>query len=103
HVSGGQMPKSSASKSKLVAEAAERVQVRLSPTEVRDVAEDIEWRKISELTLEGYAESLETGARGTPARLSPHEAAAVVAAYEQVKDERRVVDFEDILLATAGM
>ncbi|KAB1643464.1 ATP-dependent helicase [Gulosibacter chungangensis] len=103
HVVGGEMPQISGSKSKVVAEAAERLKLRVGPTEVRDIAEDVEWRKISELTYEQYAAALNAGERTPPARLSPEQAVDVIRAYEQVKDDRRVIDFEDILLATAGM
>lgn len=103
HAIGGEMPRINASKSKLVAEAAERAGIRVRPAEVRDIAEDVEWRKVSELTLDGYALALERGERTPPAGLSPEQAAAVVEGYERVKDDRRVLDFEDILLATAGM
>ena len=36
-------------------------------------------------------------------RLTPDQFLALVEAYEQLKDERRMLDFEDVLLATAGM
>lgn len=103
HAIGGEMPQISASKSRIVAEAAERIGLRVGLTDVRDIAEDVEWRKVSELTYEQYAAALESGARTPPARLKPEQALNVVRAYEQVKDDRRLIDFEDILLATAGM
>ncbi len=103
HAIGGEMPQISGSKSRVVTEAAERLKLRVNPTDIRDIAEDVEWRKVSELTYEQYAAALESGARTPPARLSPEQAVDVVQAYEQVKDDRRVIDFEDILLATAGM
>lgn len=103
HVIGGEMPKISASKSRVVAEAAERLRLRVGPTDVRDIAEDVEWRKVSELTIDQYAAALESGQRTPPARLKVEQAVDVIRAYEQVKDDRHVIDFEDILLATAGM
>ncbi|MGO1542740.1 MAG: ATP-dependent helicase [Gulosibacter sp.] len=103
HAIGGEMPQINASKAKILAEAAERVRLRVGPTELRDIAEDVEWRKISELTLDQYAAALESGQRTPPARLTVAQAVDMLAGYEQVKDDRRVIDFEDILLATAGM
>lgn len=102
-VIGGEMPRISASKSRILGEATERLKLRVGPTEIRDLAADIEWRKVSELTLEEYAAALEAGERTPPARLDPEQAVDVARAYEQVKDDRRVIDFEDVLLATAGM
>ena len=102
-VIGGEPPRVVSSKSKMVAEAAERAGARLDPTRVREVAEHIEWRKVTETTLHQYAEHLATGERQTPARLTAEQTLDIMQLYEQVKDERRVIDFEDVLLATAGM
>ena len=102
-VVGGEPPRVVASKSRLVAEAAERVGLRLDPIRVREVAEHIEWRKVTETTMHRYAELLATGDRPTPSRLTPEQTLDLAERYEQVKDERRIIDFEDVLLATAGM
>ncbi|RRJ88606.1 ATP-dependent helicase [Gulosibacter macacae] len=103
HVVGGEPPRVVASKSRFVAEAAERVGTRLDPVGVRAVAETIEWRKTAELRLDDYAARLERGEMQPPARLSANQAIDLHDAYEVIKDERRIIDFEDVLLATAGM
>ena len=41
--------------------------------------------------------------RGAPGTLTTEQLLALIAGYEQLKDERRMLDFEDVLLATAGM
>lgn len=102
-VIGDSMPKIVSAKSAIVAEAGERIGSRIQPAQVRAIAEEIEWRKISELDFETYEQALRSGERHIPTGLSLAQTSALVQAYEQVKDERRQLDFEDILLATAGM
>lgn len=103
HTIGGDAPRVISSKSRFVAEAAERVGARLDPAGVRDVAEHLERRKVLELTMAEHAERLERGELAPPARLDARRTIALAEAYEQLKEERRVLDFEDVLLATAGM
>lgn len=103
HVVGGQMPRIVPSKSRFVAEACERLEVRADPLRIRAIAEQLEWRKVRELDLESFAQLLDSGAHLPAANLTVQQAVAVAEMYEQVKDERRVIDFEDVLLATAGM
>ncbi|AMM20307.1 ATP-dependent DNA helicase [Frondihabitans sp. PAMC 28766] len=98
---GGTMPQLLDSKAKLVAHAAETLRLRLDTASLRDLSGEIEWRKVSRLTMEEYAAALPT--RSLPQSVSPDAAVALHQAYEDVKDERRQLDFEDVLLATAGM
>ena len=84
-----------------VADAAAQLQLRLDTPTLRDVAGEIEWRKARSLTIEGYAEAAKT--RGMPGGLGIDAVVDLHLAYERVKDERRQLDFEDVLLATAGM
>lgn len=98
---GGTMPRLVDQKAKLIAHAAESLRLRLDTATLRDVAGEIEWRKISRLTMEQYAEQLPS--RSLPPALSPEQALDLHRAYESVKDDRRQLDFEDVLLATAGM
>lgn len=101
HTVGGDAPKVLAGKGPLVAEAARRIGLRVDPAVVRDLAAEIEWRKVRELSIEHYAEA--AAARELPAGLDPARVAELHEAYEHVKDTRRTIDFEDVLLATAGM
>lgn len=66
------------------------------------MATEIEWRKVRELSLEEYAIQLRTS-RSLPKGVSDDAALALLQAYEDIKDERRQMDFEDVLLATVGM
>ena len=96
---GGQVPQLLESKGRLIAQAAEVLHLGAEPAVLRDLAAEIEYRKSSALTIEQYA-ALD---RPAPGRLDPDRVLAVQQLYETLKDERRAIDFEDVLLATAGM
>lgn len=100
-VAGGSAPRVLEYKGRLLGQAAERARLRVDVPTLRDVASEIEWRKVSGHGPEAVQARLAT--RGAPGRLTPDEFLALVEAYEQLKDERRMLDFEDVLLATAGM
>jgi len=100
-VIGGQMPRILDSKGRVIAQAAETLRLRLDTATLRDLAAEIEWRKVSRLTFEQYAAVLPQ--RTMPSTLDADKMVALHRAYESVKDERRQLDFEDVLLATAGM
>lgn len=98
-VVGGTMPKLLESKGRLLAHAADAVRLKLDTATLRDAAAEIEWRKVSRLSIEQYAAS----GRPLPPTLSVDKIAALQQAYENLKDDRRQLDFEDVLLAAAGM
>ncbi len=100
-VVGGNMPKIVESKGRLLGHAAEMIRVPVTTGSLREFAAEVEWRKVSRLGIEQYAKALES--RPVPGNLSVDQAVALQQAYEDIKDERRLIDFEDILLATAGM
>lgn len=98
-VVGGQVPGLVESKGRVLGHAAERLRLRVDTATLRDVAAEIEWRKVSGLTLEQYA----TAGRPLVQKLSLEQVIALQETYEQLKDERKRIDFEDVLLACAGM
>jgi len=98
-VAGGSLPSILTQKARLIADAARTVKLRLDTATLRDLASEIEWRKVSGLTLDEYA----TAGRVLPPSITLDAALDVHRAYEQLKDERRQLDFEDVLLACAGM
>nr|WP_139417640.1 ATP-dependent helicase [Agromyces laixinhei] len=100
-VVGGNAPRVLEFKGRLLGQAAERAKVRVDTATLRDVAAEIERRKVSCAGPESYTTRLAT--RGAPGKLTAEQFLAVVDAYESLKDERRTLDFEDVLLATAGM
>ncbi|WP_308799330.1 ATP-dependent helicase [Agromyces silvae] len=100
-VVGGSAPRVLEFKGRLLGQAAERAKVRVDTATLRDVAAEIEWRKVQLLSPAEYEQRLPS--RGAPGSLSVEQHLALMQAYEQLKDERRSLDFEDVLLATAGM
>lgn len=98
---GGTMPRILESKGRVLAEAAGALRLKIDTAALRDLAAEIEWRKISRLTLAQYAALAPT--RPLPPTLSPERVVDLQRAYESAKDARRQLDFEDVLLACAGM
>lgn len=86
-------------KVRVLGQAADSLGLRLDAPTLRDVAGRIEARKVRMLSIERDAAAHPTG-------LPDLDVQALVdlqGAYEKVKDERRQLDFEDVLLACAGM
>jgi DNA helicase-2/ATP-dependent DNA helicase PcrA len=83
----------------VVAEAASRLRLRLDRTELRDLAAEIEWAKVSLLTPESYAGAARSRAAGAAGHGRQRHGPRL-AVYEEVKAERGVIDFEDVLLLT---
>ena len=100
-VIGGTMPRILDSKGRMLGHAAETLRLKLDTATLRDLAAEIEWRKVSRLTFDQYARAIDE--RVMPALLDADKMLALHRAYETIKDERRQLDFEDVLLATAGM
>ncbi|MWV59891.1 ATP-dependent helicase [Rathayibacter sp. VKM Ac-2754] len=98
---GGTMPQLLDNKARMLGHAAERLRLKLDTATLRDLSAEIEWRKVSALSLEQYAVAART--RAQPGRLTLDQTIALVEEYEGLKDQRRQIDFEDVLLVTAGM
>ncbi|RLK49106.1 ATP-dependent helicase [Microbacterium telephonicum] len=98
-VAGDSAPTISDSKVRVLAHAAEELKLRLDRASLRDVAGQIEWRKVTMRSIDAYAQARPQGVAGLalPALID------LMRAYERIKDERRQLDFEDVLLACAGM
>jgi DNA helicase-2/ATP-dependent DNA helicase PcrA len=86
-------------KVRMLAHAADGIGLKPDVATLRDVASEIEWRKVSMLSVEAYAAARPNGV----GRLGVDRVVALQRAYEKLKDERRQLDFEDVLLACAGM
>ncbi|WP_025157157.1 ATP-dependent helicase [Leifsonia aquatica] len=100
-VAGGQLPSVLDGKGRVLGHAAEKLSVRVDTATLRDIAAEIEWRKVSGLTLEQYAAALAT--RTLPGTLTTEQLVDLHRTYEELKDERKQIDFEDVLLVCAGM
>ena len=97
-VAGDDAPRIVDNKVKLLAHAADALRLRPDRATLRDVAAQIEWRKVTMRSLEQYGRlGRSVGALKTDALVE------LMAQYEKLKDERRQLDFEDVLLACAGM
>jgi len=90
-------------KAQAVAEAARRVGLSVDRIGVRDLASEIEWAKVSLVPADDYERAVAAAGRPVPGGHDPQAVARLLAAYEQVKDERGVIDFEDVLLLLSAM
>lgn len=86
-------------KVRVLGQAADGLGLHLDAATLRDVASRIEWRKVAMRTIDQDAVAHPQGL-GT---LDAGKVADLMRAYEKIKDERRQLDFEDVLLACAGM
>ncbi|REJ07612.1 ATP-dependent helicase [Microbacterium bovistercoris] len=97
-LAGDSAPSIVNNKVRMLGQAADELRFRPSTATLRDIAAEIEWRKVSMISVDRYAELGRTVTGIDADRL-----AALMHAYERIKDERRQLDFEDVLLACAGM
>ncbi|QIG40312.1 ATP-dependent helicase [Microbacterium sp. 4R-513] len=86
-------------KVRLLAHAADSLGIDPDVATLRDVASEIEWRKVTLRSVEAYLAVRPHGV----GRLEASRVADLQRAYEKLKDERRQLDFEDVLLACCGM
>lgn len=98
---GGPLPRLVDRKVQLVADAAAACRIRLDRGELRDVTSEIEWSKVTQTVPADYAPAAAKAGRETPR--DPAEIAQLYAAYEDLKRERGVIDFEDVLLLTVAV
>lgn len=100
---GGAAPEVLASKAGIVAEAAGRLRMRFDRTAIRDLTAEIEWAKVGMWSPETYPAAARAARREPPAALDRTAMSRLMAAYEEVKGERGVIDFEDVLLVLVGI
>jgi DNA helicase-2/ATP-dependent DNA helicase PcrA len=102
-VVGGRPPEILEHKARMIADAAARLRLTVDRTAVRDLAAEVEWSKVSLLTPESYPAAARAAGRGEPGGLPPETVARLITVYEETKTDRGVIDFEDVLLLTAGI
>ena len=102
-VVGGRPPQLIDSKAGLVREAAKRARVRLdgTPGALADTAAEIEWAKVIQVRPDGYPAAAAVAGRSAVA--GADNLAAVYAAYEELRRERHLIDFESVLELTAAI
>lgn len=98
---GGPLPNLLDHKAGLIAESARRLRLTTDRASIRDVAAEIEWAKVSMLTPETYPRAATD--RVPPAGFDITTVARIFQSYEDVKTDRNVIDFEDVLLITVGI
>lgn len=100
---GGQMPPIMDYKAPIVAAAAMRLGLDTDKSAVRDISAEIEWAKVSMVAPEDYADALKAELREPPAGLDSDTMTSMLQVYEDAKEERGVIDFEDTLLLMTGI
>ncbi len=98
---GGEVPRLLERKIQLVAESAARCRFRLDRNELRDATSEIEWAKVTQTVPADYPAAVAKSLRDAPR--DPAEISQIYAMYEQLKRDRAVIDFEDVLLLTVGI
>ncbi|WP_221492512.1 ATP-dependent DNA helicase UvrD2 [Streptomyces griseoloalbus] len=98
---GGSLPRIVDRKIQLVADAAAACRFRLDRGELRDVTAEIEWSKVTQTVPADYAAAAAKAGREAPRDRA--EIAQIYSAYEDLKRERVVIDFEDVLLLTVAV
>ncbi|MFI8259394.1 MULTISPECIES: ATP-dependent DNA helicase UvrD2 [unclassified Streptomyces] len=98
---GGDVPRLLERKIQLVAEAGARCRIRLDRGELRDVTGEIEWAKVTQTVPSDYPATALKAGREAPRDMA--EIAQIYGTYEQLKRDRGMIDFEDVLLLTVGI
>ncbi|QZY52470.1 ATP-dependent helicase [Leucobacter tenebrionis] len=98
---GGAAPQVLPGKVAALSQAVESMGLRLGGEALRDAASEIEWRKTSMLSIDAYAERVQD--RPLPQGLTPEQLIDVHRAYATLLEERRQIDFEDVLVLLTGM
>jgi DNA helicase-2/ATP-dependent DNA helicase PcrA len=88
------------SKLRLVGQAAHQSGVATDREMLRDLATELEWAKSSLVGVDEYAAAAALARRDTPE--PPQRVAEVYRAYEKLKNDAQVLDFDDLLLHTTA-
>nr|BFE83335.1 hypothetical protein GCM10020093_059360 [Planobispora longispora] len=100
-VIGGDPPAVIESKLPLLIGACRQIGRDLERSELRDVASEIEWAKVTQTGPEDYVEAARKAHRTPP--IPAEEVVRLYDAYEIIRRERHLVDFETILELTAAL
>ncbi len=101
-VMGSELPPIVESKLALLREAVTRCRLGSDAPLLRDLAGEVEWAKVSNVTAEGYAAAATAAGRSVGSLDAP-AVGRIYASYEQVKAERGRIDLEDVLLSAVGL
>ncbi len=103
---GGRTPDLLTSKTGFLGEAINRAGLQgtiniNSRDTLRDIANEIEWAKVSQIGPTDYLTELDN--RAAKPRVNAEQVAQVYTAYESIKRQELAMDFEDVLLLTTAM
>ncbi|REE03505.1 ATP-dependent DNA helicase UvrD2 [Citricoccus nitrophenolicus] len=98
---GGAVPELVDHKVNMLAEAARRLRTTTDRAALRDLAGEIEWAKVSMRTPDSYAAA--AAGREMPTGWDANGVARLFQGYEDVKTDRNLIDFEDVLLIMVGI
>ncbi|WP_422117141.1 UvrD-helicase domain-containing protein [Brachybacterium sp. UNK5269] len=101
-VVGGPMPEILPQKLAGVGEACQRLHLSVDRAALRDIVAEVEWSRVSMLTPEAYPEAAAQARRPGVAGFDSRSISRILTQYEEVKKERGVIDFEDVLLHMVG-
>jgi len=100
-VVGGRPPQVVESKLALVREAARDLRIRADGASMAEAVTEIEWAKVSQLHPDSYLPAAVAAGR-FPA-LGAEVVTKLYAAYEQIRRERQLIDFESVIELTAAI
>ncbi|NYH51770.1 DNA helicase-2/ATP-dependent DNA helicase PcrA [Nocardiopsis arvandica] len=100
-VVGGEKPTLVESKIQAVSRAAHSVGLQPDRAGLRDLASEIEWAKVTQVRPTDYDKAVVKASRQPP--MPAGEVARVFEAYEDLRREHNLLDFESMLELTAGM
>jgi DNA helicase-2/ATP-dependent DNA helicase PcrA len=105
-VFGGRAPELITSKGSFITEAIRRADLSSvisshSRDLMRDIATEIEWAKVSQVSPEDFID--EISKRLIKPRVNPEQLVQLYTAYESIKKQELAIDFEDVLLLTSAM
>jgi DNA helicase-2/ATP-dependent DNA helicase PcrA len=100
-VIGGRPPQIVESKIGLVADAARACRLSFGRTELRDIAGEIEWAKVTQTRPEDYPAAVVQTSRKPPTEAV--DVARIFTMYETIRRERNLLDFEGMLELTAAV
>jgi DNA helicase-2/ATP-dependent DNA helicase PcrA len=98
---GGPAPQVLDSKLGLIGEAARRLRLSAGLPELRDAAAEVEWSKVTQVRPADYAEAAVKAGRTAP--FQPEVMSRLYAAYEDLRRDKHLVDFESVLELTAAI
>lgn len=98
---GGDVPRLVEYKTHLIMEAAQRLRMSTDKATIRDLAGEIEWAKFNMLTPQTYQQR--ASHRTMPAGWDLVAVTRLFQGYEDLKSDRALIDFEDVLLIMVGI